>query len=343
MKINFNSKNFVKFPFSPVFLRGLLPVRALIKVLFMTVVVTVNFLLFSCHSQERQGENYNKVIPAGQQYTCPMHAEVVSDKQGECPKCKMDLVLKKDALKKEYYLAYSASAANTESGRPVTFTFIPRLRGDDNSIVNLDVVHTKKIHLIIVSSDLSFFNHIHPEVQPDGSYQVDETFPAGGKYILFADYTPEGEHRVERIEVNVSGKIPVPKNYTQSSLESKTGGYQISVTSQSGDFVSNQMTMMNATVKKDGMEIPAASLDDYLGAKAHMVIVSGDGQTYLHVHPELEDGKLLLHTEFPHIGMYRGWIQVQVNGKVLTGDFVFIVTRGRAGTDNETKTEHQHH
>lgn len=28
-------------------------------------------------------------------YTCPMHKEVTSNKQGKCPKCKMDLVKKK--------------------------------------------------------------------------------------------------------------------------------------------------------------------------------------------------------------------------------------------------------
>jgi Cu(I)/Ag(I) efflux system membrane fusion protein len=42
--------------------------------------------------------------PAGQatntasqtlQYTCPMHPEVVQDKPGKCPKCGMDLVVKK--------------------------------------------------------------------------------------------------------------------------------------------------------------------------------------------------------------------------------------------------------
>ncbi len=30
-------------------------------------------------------------------YVCPMHAEVVSDKPGECPKCKMKLVQKPKA------------------------------------------------------------------------------------------------------------------------------------------------------------------------------------------------------------------------------------------------------
>jgi len=32
---------------------------------------------------------------AGTKYTCPMHPEVVQDKQGSCPKCGMKLVEKK--------------------------------------------------------------------------------------------------------------------------------------------------------------------------------------------------------------------------------------------------------
>ncbi len=37
---------------------------------------------------------------AATQYTCPHHPEVVSDKPGICPKCKMDLVPKKPEPKK---------------------------------------------------------------------------------------------------------------------------------------------------------------------------------------------------------------------------------------------------
>ena len=32
---------------------------------------------------------------AAQKYVCPMHPEVTSDKSGKCPKCGMDLVLRK--------------------------------------------------------------------------------------------------------------------------------------------------------------------------------------------------------------------------------------------------------
>jgi len=33
------------------------------------------------------------------QYTCPMHSEVVQDQPGKCPKCGMELVIKKDTHK----------------------------------------------------------------------------------------------------------------------------------------------------------------------------------------------------------------------------------------------------
>ena len=38
---------------------------------------------------------------AGALYTCPMHPEVIQDKPGKCPKCKMNLVVKEPAKKME--------------------------------------------------------------------------------------------------------------------------------------------------------------------------------------------------------------------------------------------------
>jgi hypothetical protein len=36
---------------------------------------------------------------ANVEYTCPMHAEVVQDSAGKCPKCGMDLIEKKTGQK----------------------------------------------------------------------------------------------------------------------------------------------------------------------------------------------------------------------------------------------------
>ena len=38
---------------------------------------------------------------AGDIYTCPMHPEVIQDKPGKCPKCKMNLVVKQPTKKME--------------------------------------------------------------------------------------------------------------------------------------------------------------------------------------------------------------------------------------------------
>jgi hypothetical protein len=66
------------------------------KINFLLLVVMALMLAFgACNTQTKkstpteQGETTEKVT-----YTCPMHAEVISDKPGKCPKCHMDLVEK---------------------------------------------------------------------------------------------------------------------------------------------------------------------------------------------------------------------------------------------------------
>jgi RND family efflux transporter MFP subunit len=46
-------------------------------------------------TKDHSGHEMKEDKPAGKQYTCPMHPEVVSDSPGDCPKCGMHLVEKK--------------------------------------------------------------------------------------------------------------------------------------------------------------------------------------------------------------------------------------------------------
>ena len=94
---------------------------------------------------------------------------------------------------------------------------------------------------------------------------------------------------------------------------------------------------INGVMMQNGKEVDVNTLEDYLGAKAHMVVVSLTDKKYLHVHPGVEGSRFDLHTTFNNPGIYRGWIQYQSKGKVYTSDFVFNVAEGTASSMKDMK------
>ena len=164
-----------------------------------------------------------------------------------------------------------------------------------------------------------------------------------GKYTLFADYKPSGaNHTVDYLNVTVAGTPPAAKTYGADKLVGTAGdGFSVSLTPEGGKFLTNMAMHINGVMMLNGKEVDVNTLEDYLGAKAHMVVVSLADKKYLHVHPSVEGGKFDLHTTFDKPGVYRGWIQFQSKGKVYTSDFVMNVAEGKAG-DMKTD-EHKGH
>src|SRR3989344_2595261 len=54
---------------------------------------------------------------------------------------------------------------------------------------NIDVVHEKIMHLVLVREDLKYFDHVHPEKTGEGKYSVPYEFLSGGSYRLWTDFT----------------------------------------------------------------------------------------------------------------------------------------------------------
>lgn len=120
---------------------------------------------------------------------------------------------------KAYQMLFTAQPAQPTAGQPVTFSFLPQVKGQEKAPVPLVVVvHEKKMHVVIVSKDLSVFFHEHPTFTAQGNYDVPFTFKTGGDYVVYEDYTPAGDtHQLGRQVVSVAGPRKAPVVFKQDT------------------------------------------------------------------------------------------------------------------------------
>lgn len=196
------------------------------------------------------------------------------------------------------------------------------------SIEKFDINHEKQMHLILVSKDLSYFNHIHPEYQQGGQFQVQNEFPTGGEYMAFADYIPtNGTQQVKSKWLEIEGDSPSEVPLQADSNLTKVVDGKI-VTLSFDNLKPNQDVTMTFLINDAENKQPITNLEPYLGAVGHVVALDRNVETYLHVHPIDEHAKgpdAKFMTSFPSSGIYKIWGQFQHEGKVFTVPFVIEV------------------
>jgi len=221
---------------------------------------------------------------------------------------------------------------NIEAGKSTRLQFAPVDANDPGRVVELETVHTQKLHLIIVSEDLSFFSHQHPECKGN-SYVLAFTFPQGGNYLLYADYKPIGEEPiVDVLPVKVGGVGVVNKGFASASLVASQDDVEVRL-------CTDNITAIKVIALKNGERLSASGIDDFLGAKAHVVMIHTVDKDFLHVHPMVHGEDLVLHASFTKTGIYRAWVQFLVSGKLYTTDFVLQVDKLPA----KSHMMHNHH
>jgi hypothetical protein len=194
-------------------------------------------------------------------------------------------------------------------------------------VTNFDTVHEKKVHLIIVSDDFFFFAHVHPDINATAGLATNFTFPAPGTYWLYADHKPAGKSQaVALATLSVPGIVP-PKTPLKPNVPGDV----------SAGMVKSKISVENAKVGSmaritfslfDNSDEPITNLQPYLGAMGHLVIISEDGNDFVHAHPvegATTSGPIAFEAHFPRPGIYGGWGQFQRAGVVLTVPFVIEV------------------
>lgn len=212
-----------------------------------------------------------------------------------------------------YRVEVVTNPKNPKAGEPVELQLRVRHRDRPKEVVTaFDLAHERYLHLVIVRRDLQCFAHEHPEAGRDGVFRLRYSFPDAGEYRLFADVAPSGagsQVLSSTVKVVGNGAAPAPV--------------------RDGVFANRTQFAPRAARKTERMtfQIAATDLEPYLGAMGHLMLVSEDAGHFVHAHPDEtiegngHNGTITFLTRFPTPGRYRGWVQVQRQGKVITEAF----------------------
>ncbi|MGA4996056.1 hypothetical protein [Nonomuraea bangladeshensis] len=222
---------------------------------------------------------------------------------------------------------YTLSLLTTPvTGRPMDLTF--RVTGpDQRPVTGYKVEHDKKMHFIVVSRDLTSFQHVHPEMAPDGTWKTSLTLPAPGAYRAFADFVPEGPEGGEKLtlgaDLQAAGDYQ-PQPLPHVSRTATVGDYTVNL---AGNLVPGRSSKLTLTVSKNGK--PVTDLQPYLGAYGHLVALRAGDLAYLHVHPEESEQagpEITFYAEVPSVGNYRLFLDFQHDDQVRTASFTVPAT-----------------
>lgn len=197
------------------------------------------------------------------------------------------------------------------AGRSTPFSFrLEDERGE--AVTGLDLVHERRMHLIVVRRDLTGFQHLHPRELPDGSWTTPLALEAPGSYRAFADFEIDGVRRTLGVDLSVpglAGSAPPPEPSTRAA----DGPYAVAL--------ERDGPLLGFRVEREGAPVLP---EPYLGARGHLVVLREGDLAFVHAHPEkgaTATGGTAYEVELPSAGRYALYLQFVHDGGLHTVRF----------------------
>ncbi len=195
------------------------------------------------------------------------------------------------------------------------------------AITQFDTFQEKRMHLIVISDDLQFFDHLHPNYQDAGRFEVTANFPKPGNYTLFSDYKPKGQKEIVSILKTTVPGSPVAPPPLDLSTTKTVANTAIHLTLSTPKIISGKEVTVTFHLKDGMSNQPISDLKPYLGEQGHLVILKQSNpltqNDYIHAHAmrNTPTGQVQFMTTFPKPGNYKLWGQFNRNGTIIVGEF----------------------
>lgn len=259
-------------------------------------------------------------------FWCPMHPDVRSPGETTCPLCGMALVPIPPPVFGDYQMTLDFEPVQSPTRGRLRLRF--RNPHTGATATAFHTVHERVLHLFLVSRRLDWFAHVHPELQADGAFLLDVEVPRPDTYAVIADFYPAAGTpqmlQATWVTSDYRGN-PFPDVAAVAlNAEPKTSG-SLRVSIDPVIATSGQEATIGFTVADARTGAPVTDLQPYLGAPAHLLIVSADLADVVHSHPsdiESSGPTVTFDSVFPRAGRYKLWVQFQRGGIVETASFV---------------------
>lgn len=235
------------------------------------------------------------------------------------------------------------------AGSPVDITV--RIKAPDGTpFKGITFMHERILHAVVISKDLDFFAHIHPEdtgpvtseMIIHASFPLLFNFPRPGDYLVGLDFAAGDDFYSRTFSIHVAKAPEMGSPKIDFSRQKNFDGYKITLSATPGEIHSGEDTTLTYIIKKNGK--PVTNLEPLLGASMHLAVVSEDLKIFIHAHGSVPGsshdhhdhmhappppGKFGPEIEadivFPAKGDYKIFSQVEHRGKVLLFDFMVRV------------------
>ncbi|HYA17527.1 MAG TPA: heavy metal-binding domain-containing protein [Bryobacteraceae bacterium] len=257
-------------------------------------------------------------------WVCPMDKDVSSNAPGFCPRCGMKLVEGvKDLIEFPIDLKIDPPAIRPGEDTVLTFGIVnPQTH---KPVRDFEVVHEKLYHVFVVSQDLKFFLHTHPDRSGDEDFHLKLKFPHPGMYRVLSDFFPKNA-----TPQLITSTVMVPG----AGFRLQTATLAADVSPQTSENSHVEMTLVpEHPVAGQNFTMffrisPDKDIQPYLGAPAHMLAASSDLIDMIHNHPFASADhpaagyrQLQFNMNIHRAGVHRVWIQFQRQGVVNTVAF----------------------